>query len=312
MYVCVRIEHKKCNIMPTPISAVFDTDLAKGDKGADVTRLQTLLARDQSVYPEGLITGIYGDKTVAAVTRFQLKYKVIPTASSGGAGKCGPKTRAKIKDIFSTPASVDGFNITVAQLRAIVPTLTLAKATQYLPSLLQAMSEFGIDTHQRAAAFIAQTAHESAGYSTFIENLNYSASVLTKTWPTRFPGALAAQYANNPEKIANRAYSNRLGNGSEVSGDGWRYRGRGVIQITGKTNYQACGQGLGLPLVSSPELLEDTVNAFRSAGWYWKSHKCNTYADNGDFIGLTMSINGGTNGLEDRKAYYLRAITTLL
>lgn len=298
--------------MPTSISAVFDTDLVKGDKGTDVTRLQTLLARDQSVYPEGLITGTYGDKTVAAVTRFQLKYKVIPNASAGGAGKCGPKTRAKLKDIFSTPASVEGFNITVAQLRAIVPTLSPAKATQYLPALLQTMSEFGIDTHQRVAAFIAQTAHESSGYSVFVENLNYSALALTKTWPTRFPGATAAQYANKPEQIANRAYSNRLGNGGEASGDGWRYRGRGVIQITGRANYHACGQGLGLPLVSSPELLEVTLNAFRSAGWYWKSRKCNMYADNGDFVGLTMAINGGTNGLEDRKVYYLRAITTLL
>lgn len=298
--------------MPTSISAVFDTDLVKGDKGADVTRLQTLLARDHSVYPEGLITGTYGDKTVAAVTRFQLKYKVIPNASAAGAGKCGPKTRAKIKEIFSILTPVEGFNITVAQLRAIVPTLTPAKATQYLPFLLQTMSEFGIDTHQRAAAFIAQTAHESGGYSTFIENLNYSALALSKIWPTRFPGAIAAQYANKPEQIANRAYANRLGNGAEASGDGWRYRGRGVIQVTGRTNYQACGQGLGLPLISSPELLEIPLNAFRSAGWYWKSRKCNTYADNGDFVGLTMAINGGTNGLEDRKTYYLRAMAVLL
>ena len=298
--------------MPTSISAVFDTDLVKGDKGPDVTRLQTLLARDQSVYPEGLVTGNYGDKTVAAVTRFQLKYKVIPTAASGGAGKCGPKTRAKLKDIFSTPALMEGFNITVAQLRAIVPTLTPAKATQCLPALLQTMSEFGIDTHQRAAAFIAQTAHESGGFSALVENLNYSPQALTKTWPAHFSGATAAQYAFKPEKIANKAYANRLGNGGEASGDGWRYRGRGVVQITGKTNYQACGQGLGLPLVSSPELLEVALNAFRSAGWYWKSRKCNMYAGNGDFVGLTMAINGGTNGLEDRKAYYLRAIAALM
>ncbi len=291
--------------------AVFEKDLSREDRGPDVKRLQTLLAQDKSVYPEGLITGIYGEKTVLAVIRFQLKYKVIAQAASAGAGKCGPKTRAKLKEVFSHPIPENMFTITPAQLRSIIPTLTSAKAAQYVPALLQTMQEFEINTKQRVAAFIAQTAHESGGYSAFVENLNYSASALSKTWPTRFPASIATQYAFKPEKIANRAYANRLGNGSEVGGDGWRYRGRGVIQITGRTNYELCGQGLNLPLILSPELLENILYAFRSAGWYWKNNNCNSYVDKGDFVGLTKVINGGTNGLKDREAYYARALKAL-
>lgn len=197
-----------------------------------------------------------------------------------------------------------GFSITTEQLKKIIPTLPDSKCKEYLPCLLQTMNEFAIDTPLRVAAFIAQAAHESAGYSAFLENLNYSAQVLLKTWPNRFTQESANAYARQQEKIANKVYSNRLGNGDEASGDGWRYRGRGIIQITGCSNYKACGVGLNLNLVTSPELLEQPLNSFRSAGWYWKSRNCNSFADSGDFIGLTKAINGGLNGLDDRKAYY--------
>ena len=199
------------------------------------------------------------------------------------------------------------FSITAEQLKQIVPTLSDSKCKEHLLCLLQTMNEFEINTPLRAAAFIAQTAHESAGYSAFLENLNYSAQALLKTWPNRFTPENAAVYARQPEKIANHVYINRLGNGDEVSGDGWRYRGRGVIQTTGHINYKACGIGLGLDLIAFPELLEQPLNAFRSAGWYWKNRNCNSFADSGDFIGLTKAINGGLNGLDDRKAYYGRA-----
>ncbi len=201
--------------------------------------------------------------------------------------------------------------ITAEQLKRIVTTLSEAKCKELLPHLLQTMTEFGINTPIRVAAFIAQTAHESAGYSALLENLNYSAQALLKTWPNRFTPESAAAYARQPERIANHVYINRLGNGDEASGDGWRYRGRGVIQTTGRTNYMACGAGLGLDLITSPELLEQPLNAFRSAGWYWKSRNCSSFADSDNFTGLTKAINGGLNGLDDRKAYYARAKSVL-
>lgn len=201
--------------------------------------------------------------------------------------------------------------ITGTELRAIVPTLSVSKVSEYIPALNGAMQEFSINTPLRQCAFIAQTAHESAGYSAFVENLNYSAKALVATWPSRFTAETAAAYARKPEKIANRAYANRLGNGNESSGDGWRYRGRGVIQITGRSNYQACGTALGLDLLTLPELLEGIPAAFRSAAWFWNSKSLNTLADAGDFVGITKRINGGTNGLEDRLAYYGKAKTAL-
>lgn len=200
-----------------------------------------------------------------------------------------------------------GFSITAEQLRQIVPTLSDSKCREYLPYLLKIMSEFEINTPLRVATFIAQTAHESGGYITLIENLNYSAQRLLQVFPRKFTQATAINYDRQPQKIANYLYANKIGNGDETSGDGWRYKGRGVVQVTGRGNYKACGVELGLDLIAFPELLEQSLNAFRSAGWYWKSRNCNSFADRGDFIGLTKAINGGLNGLDDRKAYYARA-----
>ena len=201
--------------------------------------------------------------------------------------------------------------ITATQLKEIIPTLSSVKCIAYLSHLIQTCDEFGIETPLQRAAFIAQTAHESIGYSAFAENLNYSAPALIATWPTRFTPEDATLFARQPEMIANHVYCNRLGNNTEESGDGWRYRGRGVIQTTGLSNYRACGTALGLDLVASPELLEQPLEAFRSAGWYWKSRNCNSFADSGDFVGLTRAINGGILGLADREAYYTRAKTAL-
>ena len=200
-----------------------------------------------------------------------------------------------------------GFLITVEQLKQIVPTLQDSKCREYLLCLLQIMNEFSINTPLRVAAFIAQTAHESSGYTTFIENLNYSAQRLLQVFPHKFTQAIAINYDRQSQKIANYIYANKIGNGDEASDDGWRYKGRGVIQVTGRSNYKACGTELGLDLIAFPELLEQPLNAFRSAGWYWKSRNCNALADSTDFIELTRAINGGLNGLDDRKAYYGRA-----
>jgi len=196
-------------------------------------------------------------------------------------------------------------------LKQILRKLPDAQRAEYLPFLNDAAGKFAIDTPLRAAAFIAQTAHESAEYSRFIENLNYSAQGLLNTWPKKFTAKLAAAYARQPDRIASYVYACRMGNGDEASGDGWRYRGRGVIQITGKDLYQACGSGLGVDLAASPELLEQPHFAFLSAAWFWGSRKLNDLADRGDLVGITRVINGGTNGLEERQAYYKLAKAAL-
>lgn len=199
------------------------------------------------------------------------------------------------------PAAI---SVSPQALRAIVPTLPLARATELVQPLNQTLAECGLISYARKCAFIAQAAHESAGFSTFIENLNYSAASLNRVWPSIFPIAIAAQYNRQPERIANRAYANRIGNGPEASGDGWKYRGRGVFQLTGKANYTACGTGLGLDLINHPELLEQPVNAFRSAGWFWNSKALSPLADIGSFTEITRRINGGYNGLADRQRYW--------
>ena len=215
------------------------------------------------------------------------------------------------KKPFISTTSEDYKFITSLQFSSIVPSVTLAKVNDLLNALNKAMQEFSINTPIRQCAFIAQTAHESAGYAFLIENLNYSAQALINTWPSRFTAKNAPLYARQQQKIANYVYSNRLGNGNEASGDGWKYRGRGIIQITGKDNYRNCGVDLGLDLVTSPELLEQLEHAFRSGAWFWNSRKLNDLADKEDFVRITKAINGGTIGLEDRMKYYTRAKTAL-
>jgi putative chitinase len=190
-------------------------------------------------------------------------------------------------------------------LRAVL--LGFADAEEDAPLLDAACNEFEINTPLRQAAFIAQTAHESGGYKAFAENLNYRAAVLTRLWPHRFPASIAESYAHNPEKIANRAYELRMGNGDEASGDGWRYRGRGAIQATGKDNYAAMSAALGLDLVGNPDLLAEPAIAFRSAAWWWKSHNLNALADSESFRHITRVINGGLEGEADRLLLYTRA-----
>jgi len=203
-----------------------------------------------------------------------------------------------------TPTIPNIYNvITAIQLTTIIPALK-TMADEYVIYLNNAMKEFSITTPLRQSAFIAQTAHESQGYGALIENLNYSAENLIKTWPTRFNKDNAPLYARQAQKIANKVYSGRYGNGDEASGDGCKYRGRGIIQITFKDNYRACGVGLNLDLVKSPELLEQKANAFRSGAWFWNSRNLNPLADVGDFTKITKIINGGIIGLDERIAYY--------
>ena len=167
--------------------------------------------------------------------------------------------------------------------------------------------KFGITTPLRIAHFFAQLAHESGGFQHVEENLNYSADALLKTFPKYFTPQQAKEYANNPVKIASRVYGNRMGNGSEDTKEGYVYRGRGYIQVTGKTNYklyQNSGYCKG-NILNYPDLLTKAPGRLKSAMWFWYSRGCNKLADEDDVTAITKKINGGINGLSNRK-YYLR------
>lgn len=178
-------------------------------------------------------------------------------------------------------------------------------------ALAKLLPEYEIHTLNRVAAFLAQTAHESANYKFLKENLNYKAETLTKVWPRLFPADIAAQYAHKPEAIANRAYGNRMGNGDEASGDGFRYCGRGLIQLTGKQNYTAFAESISTPVEEIPEFLSTFEGAVQSACWFWETNNLNQWADAGDMLTLTKRINGGTLGLDDRIKHYNHALHVL-
>jgi putative chitinase len=188
-----------------------------------------------------------------------------------------------------------------------------AKAEEWIDAINETFDRFDISTPERQASFLGQCAHESAGFTALKENLNYSAEGLTKVWPKRFPSLDAAQpYHRNPEKIANKVYADRMGNGDEESGEGFKYRGRGLIQLTGKDNYEACGEALGADLVNDPDQVSSPRYAALSAGWFWDKNKLNQYADANDMTTLTKRINGGTHGIDDRIARTQHAIDVLM
>ena len=197
--------------------------------------------------------------------------------------------------------------ITTAQLRSCIGDNPILD--QWCAALNKVLPGYDINTPQRVAGFVAQTAHESANYKTLIENLNYKAESLMKTWPKRFPTLeIANQYARQPEKIANKVYADRLGNGNEASGDGWRYRGRGLIQLTGKDNYTRFAKSINMDLAQVPAYLETPEGAVQSACWFWKNNNLNSFADKNDVKGMTIRINGGTIGLDDRIKHYNQAV----
>lgn len=170
---------------------------------------------------------------------------------------------------------------------------------------LDILKKYEINTLKRRAAFMAQCHHESQGFTRKVENLNYSAKGLMNTWPARFnTQALADAYARQPEKIANKVYSDRMGNGDAASGEGWKYRGRGLLQITGKDSYQAFARVKGIELDEAVKYLETDEGALESACWYWQTRGLNGLADTGDIRGITKRINGGTIGYAERKELY--------
>lgn len=172
--------------------------------------------------------------------------------------------------------------------------------------------DYEINTPKRLAAFVAQCAHESGNFKFLKENLNYRAESLMKVFKKYFPTEdLAKQYAKNQQKIANRVYASRMGNGDEASGDGWRFCGRGLIQLTGRENYTWFAASLGMTVEDVPEYLGTFEGAVQSACWFWEENNLNKWADAGDILTLTKRINGGTIGLEDRKKHYAHALEVL-
>ena len=209
----------------------------------------------------------------------------------------------------------------------MIPSIEDLKAAKiknpekWIDAVVATCEEFEINTPQRIAGFLSQTSHESGGYTMLTENLNYRAATLAALWPNRFavlgpdkkpvkengknvPTAVANSIAGKPELIANLVYSSRMGNGPAESGEGWKFRGRGLKQLTGKDNYTRCGAALGLDLVSNPDLLLEPMPAARSAGWFWKANNLSSFADAGDIKGMTKKINGGLIGYEQRQALY--------
>ena len=208
--------------------------------------------------------------------------------------------------------------ITEAQLRQMIPG---NKHVSYWHNALeQLLPDYDINTPQRIAAFIAQCAHESGNFTTLKENLNYKWETLRRLFPKYFPtDELAKEYANKPNKqeaIANRIYANRMGNGDEASKDGYAFCGRGLIQLTGRQNYQNFADSIevdGRPLDINevPEYLSCFEGAAQSACWFWETNKLNQWADAGDILTLTKRINGGTIGLNDRIKHYKHALHVL-
>ena len=198
-------------------------------------------------------------------------------------------------------------NLTLAQLKQIIPKNPYAE--HWHRALAQLLPDYDIATPQRMAAFLAQCAHESGGFTAIKENLNYRAVTLRKIFPKYFPtDEMAAQFANKPQAIANKVYANRMGNGPEESGDGYRYSGRGLIQLTGKDNYFWFAASIDLTPEAASEYMETFEGAAQSACWFWETNKLNQWADTGDILTLTKRINGGTIGLEDRIKHYEHAL----
>lgn len=208
--------------------------------------------------------------------------------------------------------------LTLAQLVKIMP-YAKERAAKFVGPLNAAMEQFQINTPARQAAFLAQVAHESAQLACLEENLNYKAEALMRVWPARFPAKIATFYHRQPEKIANRAYANRMGNGDEDSGDGWRYRGAGLIQLTGADNHAACAKHFDMSKEDMPPWLRTPLGASMSAAWYWNLNNLSHYADAGDFDGVCDKVNlgrktkaeGDAIGYEDRRHFHDEALRVL-
>jgi putative chitinase len=192
-----------------------------------------------------------------------------------------------------------------------IAKITLDHAEAIKDAINMAIDKADLSTDERVAAFIAQCGHESDSFRFMEENLNYKAESLCRTWPSHFNEENAQEYAHQPEKIANRAYANRMGNGDEESGDGWNYRGRGWLETTGKKGYEDLSDATQIDFLSNPDAVATPEGSAISAVVFWEKHNLNKHVDNNDFTGLTKAINGGTIGLDDRMARYEYAMQVL-
>ena len=210
-------------------------------------------------------------------------------------------------------------NFTVEVLADVLPYAPLP----WLKEVVRQLPLAGFTTPEKVASFIAQVAHESREFTHLEENLNYSAERMTQVWPRRFktpepevesaiPYESALPYAHNPELLANYVYANIIGNGDELSGDGWRYRGRGPIQLTGKCNYSACEESTGLPLINAPDILLEPEYGIQSALWYWEVNKLGRFDTDKDVRLETRAINRGELGLAQRQSYFDRCYAELI
>jgi len=207
---------------------------------------------------------------------------------------------------------MSGFNFTFTKEDLLSIIGKNPYAEQWHNAICEICPEYEVDTPQRLAAFVAQCAHESGNFKFLQENLNYRAESLMRTWPKHFPTIeIARQYERQPQRIANKAYANRMGNGDEASGDGFRYLGRGLIQLTGKNNYTFFAASLEIPLEEASEYLQTIEGAVQSACFFCEQNNLNQWADKGDILTLTKRINGGTIGLEDRIKHYNHALHVL-
>ncbi|GAB5399467.1 MAG: glycoside hydrolase family 19 protein [Aureisphaera sp.] len=194
--------------------------------------------------------------------------------------------------------------ITEENFKKIIPDVSWGNASKYVNLFDTTLPTYGIDTPLRKAHFLAQVAHESGGFKFVVENLNYSAKALYGVFRKYFPTMdLANQYARQPEKIANRVYANRMENGNEASGDGWKFKGRGLIQLTGKSNYKLFSNDAQQDFLDQPDLIASPQWALASACWFWKKNNINRYADTDDIHMVTKKINGGYNGLQSRQHF---------
>lgn len=203
--------------------------------------------------------------------------------------------------------------LTLSQLKQLLPKNPYVEHWHH--ALFQLLPDYDINTPNRIAAFVAQCSHESGGFMVLKENLNYKAATLRKIFPKYFPNdQIAQEYASKPNKqvaIASKVYANRMGNGDEASQEGYKFCGRGLIQLTGRSNYQAFADSLEMNIDDVPEYLQTFEGAAQSACWFWETNKLNQWADAGDILTLTKRINGGTIGLEDRKKHYDHALHVL-
>jgi putative chitinase len=204
------------------------------------------------------------------------------------------------------------FDFTEEHLKELLPKVK--NVSEWYTAMCESLPQYDIFDVGRVSAFIAQCAHESGGFTILQENLNYSAKGLSTTFKKYFSNESAAKsYERKPELIANKVYSNRMGNGDEASGDGWKFRGRGLIQLTGKSNYTKCSEAFfeDQTLLDDPDILLQPYYALNSACWFWNANKLNELADAQDIKMMTKRINGGFIGLEDRISHYNHAIEIL-